>query len=109
MFDAARGKRPMPTADELRAWAVKLGTPSTGEPAADPVGTRGAGPWLPIEEVSEALEPFARLLLQASRADRSTVDCQVSLTDIRRAADVLARLQRAGSTRPTKPSTSPTP
>jgi hypothetical protein len=32
MFDAARGKRPMPTADELRAWAIKLGTPGPGEP-----------------------------------------------------------------------------
>jgi hypothetical protein len=32
MFDAARGKRPMPTAEELRAWAVKLGTPADGEP-----------------------------------------------------------------------------
>ena len=27
MFDAARGKRAMPTADELRAWALRLGTP----------------------------------------------------------------------------------
>lgn len=27
MFDAARGKRPMPTPDELREWAIKLGTP----------------------------------------------------------------------------------
>jgi hypothetical protein len=27
MFDAARGKRPMPTADELRKWALGLGTP----------------------------------------------------------------------------------
>lgn len=26
MFDAARGKRPMPSAEELRAWALKLGT-----------------------------------------------------------------------------------
>lgn len=26
MFDAARGKRPLPTAEELRAWALKLGT-----------------------------------------------------------------------------------
>lgn len=33
MFDAARGKRPMPTAEELRAWALKLGTPEPGEPA----------------------------------------------------------------------------
>jgi hypothetical protein len=35
MFDAARGKRPMPTADELRAWAIKLGTPEQGEPTTD--------------------------------------------------------------------------
>lgn len=27
LFDASRGKRAMPTADELRAWAVKLGVP----------------------------------------------------------------------------------
>lgn len=27
MFDAARGKRPMPTAEELRAWALRLGVP----------------------------------------------------------------------------------
>jgi hypothetical protein len=27
MFDAARGKRPMPDAKELRAWALRLGTP----------------------------------------------------------------------------------
>jgi hypothetical protein len=33
MFDAARGKRPMPTPEELRAWAIKLGTPEPGEPA----------------------------------------------------------------------------
>lgn len=26
MFDAARGKRPMPTPEELREWAMKLGT-----------------------------------------------------------------------------------
>lgn len=26
MFDAARGKRPMPTPQELREWALKLGT-----------------------------------------------------------------------------------
>lgn len=32
MLDAARGKRPMPTAEELRAWAIKLGTPTEGEP-----------------------------------------------------------------------------
>ena len=28
LFDAAAGKRPMPDAAELRAWAVELGTPS---------------------------------------------------------------------------------
>ena len=33
MFDSAKGKRPMPTADELREWALKLGTPGEGEPA----------------------------------------------------------------------------
>jgi hypothetical protein len=27
MFDAARGKRPMPTKEELRSWANKLGMP----------------------------------------------------------------------------------
>lgn len=27
MFDAASGKRPMPTPDELREWALRLGTP----------------------------------------------------------------------------------
>lgn len=32
MFDAARGKRRMPTAEELRSWATKLGTPGAGEP-----------------------------------------------------------------------------
>lgn len=32
MFDAARGKRPMPTPEELRSWATKLGTPAAGEP-----------------------------------------------------------------------------
>jgi len=26
MFDAARGKRPMPLAEELREWAIRLGT-----------------------------------------------------------------------------------
>jgi hypothetical protein len=30
MFDAAAGKRPMPTPDELREWAVYLGTPTAG-------------------------------------------------------------------------------
>lgn len=35
MFDAARGKRPMPTPEELRAWAIKLGTPAPGEPGHD--------------------------------------------------------------------------
>ena len=28
MFDAASGKRPMPDAAELRAWAIELGTPA---------------------------------------------------------------------------------
>ncbi len=28
MFDAAAGKRPMPDAAELRAWAIELGTPA---------------------------------------------------------------------------------
>jgi hypothetical protein len=41
MFDAARGKRPMPTPDELRAWAIKLGTPADGEPAPGVTPTRG--------------------------------------------------------------------
>ena len=27
MLDAASGKRPMPTSEELREWALKLGTP----------------------------------------------------------------------------------
>jgi hypothetical protein len=31
MFDAANGKRPMPAADELRQWALKLGTPEEAE------------------------------------------------------------------------------
>ncbi len=33
MFDAARGKTAMPTPDELRRWAIRLGTPCPGEPA----------------------------------------------------------------------------
>jgi hypothetical protein len=41
MFDAARGKRPMPTPDELRAWAIKLGTPEPGEPASGAPGLDG--------------------------------------------------------------------
>jgi hypothetical protein len=36
MFDAARGKRPMPTQQELREWALKLGTPHVKEPANEP-------------------------------------------------------------------------
>jgi hypothetical protein len=39
MFDAARGKRPMPSAEELRAWALKLGTPAAGEPTSAPAPT----------------------------------------------------------------------
>lgn len=35
MFDAASGKRAMPTADELRQWALKLGTPDEPKPAPD--------------------------------------------------------------------------
>lgn len=31
MFDAARGRRPMPTPEELRQWALKLGTPEDVE------------------------------------------------------------------------------
>lgn len=31
MFDAARGKRPMPTQQELREWALRLGTPHDHE------------------------------------------------------------------------------
>jgi hypothetical protein len=42
MFDAARGKRPMPTPQELRAWALKLGTPDHGEPAAGVPPSDGA-------------------------------------------------------------------
>jgi DNA repair exonuclease SbcCD ATPase subunit len=34
MFDAAAGKRPMPTAEELRQWAIELGTPASGVPPA---------------------------------------------------------------------------
>jgi DNA repair exonuclease SbcCD ATPase subunit len=30
MFDAASGKRPLPTAEELRKWAIELGTPAAG-------------------------------------------------------------------------------
>jgi hypothetical protein len=45
MFDAARGKRPMPTAEELRAWAIKLGTPDAGEP--------GPGLMAPIGKIFE--------------------------------------------------------
>lgn len=37
MFDAARGKRPMPTPEELHAWALKLGTPGEGEPGLPPI------------------------------------------------------------------------
>ena len=31
MLDAARGKRPMPSPEELRAWALRLGTPEEAE------------------------------------------------------------------------------
>lgn len=33
MFDAARGKRPMPTSQELREWALRLGAGPAGEQA----------------------------------------------------------------------------
>jgi hypothetical protein len=42
MFDAASGKRPMPTPDELRQWALHLGTP--GEPPRH-VRYSNVAPW----------------------------------------------------------------
>lgn len=39
MFDAASGKRAMPTATELREWALKLGTPDEAA-LAKSVGNR---------------------------------------------------------------------
>ena len=42
MFDAANGKRPMPLPDELRAWALRLGTPEDGELRVA-IGVPGAG------------------------------------------------------------------
>jgi hypothetical protein len=38
MFDAARGKRPMPTAQELREWALRLGTPADADGVPVPHG-----------------------------------------------------------------------
>jgi hypothetical protein len=35
MFDAAAGKRAMPTAEELRQWAMELGTPTAGVETVD--------------------------------------------------------------------------
>lgn len=60
MFDAARGKRPMPTADELRAWALKLGTPEdpqVGAQAAEaPVTLGGGKPGDPSGEAAASVQ-----------------------------------------------------
>jgi hypothetical protein len=64
MFDAASGKRPMPTPDELRQWALHLGTP--GEPPSAPTDAALTDAYADgRKDEREQWEPVARLALAA--------------------------------------------
>lgn len=43
MFDAVSGRRPLPNADELREWALKLGTTDDAQLRAAVTESHGAG------------------------------------------------------------------
>lgn len=57
MFDAARGKRPMPTPEELRAWAIKLGTPEPGEPSGVLVDASVSSPFNKLNGNADGVAP----------------------------------------------------
>lgn len=70
MFDAASGKRPMPAPDELRNWALHLGTPGEPSCAAAALGRllEASDNYLAASSGTEAYQK-----LNAARADAHAV------------------------------------
>lgn len=67
LLDAARGKRPLPSHEELRSWAVKLGVPEELRSAAG----SSIGPSAPHVIISNSLAGRVRF----SRSDATAQDC----------------------------------